>query len=69
MLFRSIYERETVTNIILVGENYPISNNMVDVTNMNPTPQIGWSYIDGVFSPPPPEPIPTGSVEPEVPTS
>lgn len=48
-----VYEKELVTNIILVGDDYPITDNMVDVTDMSPTPQIGWSYKDGEFTPPP----------------
>lgn len=36
---------------------------VIDITNTNPAPGIGWSYTNGQFTPPPappvPEPVPT----------
>lgn len=28
----------------------------IDITNVDPRPGIGWTYNDGVFTPPPPAP-------------
>lgn len=41
------------------GNEYPISvryaadfvDRMVDITNLNPMPEGGWSYLNGVFAP------------------
>lgn len=45
-----------VSNIIAVeeGANYPITSNMIDITNLIPQPEIGDSYSDGTFTSPPP---------------
>lgn len=42
-----------VSNIIAVeeGANYPITSNMIDITNLIPQPEIGDSYSDGTFTP------------------
>ncbi len=51
-----------VSNIILLenGANYPITGNMVDITNISPQPNIGDSYSNGIFTSPV---IPTPTTE------
>lgn len=56
MKIYAIINSNTVSNVIAVavGADYPITGNMVDVTNLSPQPEIGDSYSNGVFSTPPP---------------
>lgn len=52
----AIINSNVVSNVIAIedGANYPITGNMVDITNLNPQPEIGDSYSNGIFSTPPP---------------
>lgn len=52
----AVIDSGTVGNIITIeeGSNFPITSNMVDITNLVPQPQIGDSYLEGIFTSPPP---------------
>lgn len=56
MKIYAVISNEIVSNIILLeeGSNYPITNNMVDITNSDPMPEIGFSYENGFFVAPAP---------------
>lgn len=48
-----------VTNVISIddGSTYPITINMIDITNLEPQPNINDSYSTGVFTPYVPPPL------------
>lgn len=52
-------QNNKVTNLICCEpENASIFPDYIRVDNLSPQPGMGWSYNDGVFTPPPPPPEP-----------
>ena len=49
----------TVYNIAISDSPLDVDGVWVDLTGLDPEPTIGWLYVDGQFSPPPPTPVPT----------
>lgn len=47
-----------VYNIAISDSPLDADGVWVDLTGISPEPAIGWLYVDGVFSPPPPTPVP-----------
>ena len=46
-----------VTNMIVADDSYNPPDS-IEITESTGTPNIGWSYVNGVFTPPPPPPPP-----------
>lgn len=44
-------ENGIVKNVVLADESFAAANGLVECGDVGP----GWSYVDGVFSPPPPD--------------
>lgn len=49
----AVINSNIVSNVIAIedGSNYPIIDNMIDITNLIPQPEIGDSYSEGIFTP------------------
>ena len=52
-----------VVNIVLADGPFDIDGTWIDLTGVNPQPGPGWTYANGVFTPPP---VPTPPVLPPV---
>ena len=60
----ALMDGNTVTNIIVADDDFSPQNS-IEVTENTGTPNIGWTFADGVFSapaPPPPPPPTTKTV-------
>lgn len=47
-----------VYNIAVSDSPLDVDGIWVDLTGISPEPAIGWLYVNGTFSPPPPVPVP-----------
>lgn len=47
-----------VANIAIADDPLNVDGIWIDITGMDPEPGIGWSYVNGQFSPPPAPPAP-----------
>lgn len=52
-----------VENVVIADGPLDVGGTWVDLTGVNPQPGVGWTYANGVFTPPP---VPTPPVLPPV---
>ena len=56
-IIQALIKDDEVVNIIVADDSYPYDDNydaMINITEIDPRPGIGWSYVDEVFVPPEP---------------
>ena len=49
----AVVNNGVVDNLVISDDALDMHGVWLDLTGMDPEPQIGWSYVDGVFVPPP----------------
>ena len=55
LITAGVIENNTITNIITIDDSLDLTAfKAVRIDNLNPVPSIGWSFVDGEFSAPPP---------------
>lgn len=57
--FAVINSDNRVANVVIGTDPLDIEGPWIDLTDMDPEPGIGWSYNDGVFTPPAAPPAPS----------
>lgn len=54
MAYFAVVKAGIVDGIAIADSPLPVDGEWIDVTNADPMPAPGWSYVDGVFTAPPP---------------
>lgn len=60
----AVVNNGVVDNLVISDDALDMHGVWLDLTGMDPEPQIGWSYVNGEFAvpPPPPEPVPPPNI-------